>query len=431
MEIDVLIFGGGAAGLWLLDTLFWSGARALLLESDRLGTGQTIAAQGIIHGGLKYTLRGSLTPSAVRIRDMPQHWRECLAGQRHPDLSGTRMRAPHCHLWRTDSLSSRLGMMGARIGLNVTPQLLPDEERPPVLQMCPGPVARLSEPVIAPDSLLNVLFSRHSCRILKIDHEAVTFELDQRRNVRTVRIQHPTWGRPLALAPRHVVLTAGKGNAELRRRIGLCDTVMQCRPLQMVLARGPLPVLNGHCVDGAATRVTITTDRDRAGRTIWQIGGQIAETGAAQDDLTLIRLAKSEIEAVLPGLNTNGIEWSTYRVDRAEGATESGTRPETFQVIEDQNVLTAWPTKLVLAPLLAEQIAGTVIDPASVPAPLKKMMQRHSTRLTQSSLGNSTAAADWGLLEDWPRPEIAELPWETQRRWLQLPVGHGIARKAA
>ena len=52
MELDVVIFGGGAAGLWLLDVLREAGFGVLLLEADRLGTGQTIASQGIIHGGL-------------------------------------------------------------------------------------------------------------------------------------------------------------------------------------------------------------------------------------------------------------------------------------------------------------------------------------------------------------------------------------------
>ncbi len=63
---------------------------------------------------------------------------------------------------------------------------------------------------------------------------------------------------------------------------------MQTRPLHMVLVRGELPHLNGHCVDGRTTRVTITSDTERsetsaAGRTVWQVGGQIAEIGVALD----------------------------------------------------------------------------------------------------------------------------------------------------
>ena len=45
-RLDVVIFGGGAAGLWLLDELVRAGYEALLLEAGALGAGQTIASQG-------------------------------------------------------------------------------------------------------------------------------------------------------------------------------------------------------------------------------------------------------------------------------------------------------------------------------------------------------------------------------------------------
>jgi glycerol-3-phosphate dehydrogenase len=407
MQLDVLIFGGGAAGLWILDTLYWRGARALLLETDRLGSGQTIAAQGIIHGGLKYTLHGVLTPSAQQIREMPDHWRECHLGRRQPDLRGMRLRASHCHLWRTDSLVSRLAMMGARVGLNVTPQLLDEDDRPAVLAHCPGPVARLDEPVIAPDSLLGTLFSRHRARILKINAADVLWEVDSRQTVRGIRVAHPAWRRPLDLRPRHVVLAAGKGNQTLRRQLGLPEGAMQCRPLHMVLARGRLPQLNGHCVDGAATRLTISSDRASDGRTVWQIGGQIAESGVPVDERTLAHRAKSEVEATIPGIELSGVEWSTYRVDRAEGAMAGGTRPETVQMLSEGNVLTVWPTKLALCPVLAEKAAD------SLPA-------------FESSL-----RVDSDLLEDWPRPEIARPPWETANRWFASDELESRRRKAA
>ena len=82
---DLVIFGGGAAGLWLLDEAVRRGLDALLLEAHELGSGQTVASQGIIHGGLKYTLSGLLTPSAKAIAEMPVIWRRCLAGEQEPD----------------------------------------------------------------------------------------------------------------------------------------------------------------------------------------------------------------------------------------------------------------------------------------------------------------------------------------------------------
>ena len=133
MELDVVIFGGGCAGLWTLDELSRRGYAALLLEAGGLGGGQTVASQGILHGGMKYALAGLLTPSAGGVREMPAVWRACLAGQREPDLSGTRVRAESCYLWQTQSVSSRLGMWGARLGLQVAPQGLAHHERPGVL----------------------------------------------------------------------------------------------------------------------------------------------------------------------------------------------------------------------------------------------------------------------------------------------------------
>ena len=37
VKLDVVIFGGGAAGLWLLDHLLHTGYRTLLLETHTLG----------------------------------------------------------------------------------------------------------------------------------------------------------------------------------------------------------------------------------------------------------------------------------------------------------------------------------------------------------------------------------------------------------
>ena len=138
LPCDVAIFGGGAAGLWTLDVLVARGLSTVLLESDRLGGGQTVCAQGIIHGGMKYTLNGILSGSAAALRGMPDHWRACLAGRREPHLTATRVRADHCYLWRTGSARSRLGMIGARIGLRSKPQPVPAGQRPEPLASCPG-----------------------------------------------------------------------------------------------------------------------------------------------------------------------------------------------------------------------------------------------------------------------------------------------------
>ena len=396
MRVDAVIFGGGVAGLWLLDELVRRGRSAVLLEAHELGRGQTVASQGILHGGLKYTLQGLLTSSAAAIRDMPLVWRDCLAGRREPDLSATRVRSHHCYLWRTDSLSSRMGMLGAKLGLRVAPESLADHDRPAVLARCPGTVARLEEQVIAPDSLIANLAQRHHTRILKIEPTCgLDFELDAPGSVRTIRLAMPVPGcgkQMLVLEPQNVILTAGEGNAALRARLSLGTAVMQKRPLHMVLVRGSLPVLNGHCVDGSTTRVTITSDPGADGRTVWQVGGQIAEDGVGLEPQDLIARAQVELTAAIPGLNLDGTEWATYRVNRAEGAVPGGKRPDTLQIRRDGRTLTAWPTKLVLAPQLATEIADRI----------------ESAHFVGGHLS---------LPDEWPRPAVAAPPWVSATIW--------------
>lgn len=395
--VDLVIFGGGAAGLWLLDEAVRQGFNALLLEAHELGSGQTVASQGIIHGGLKYTLSGLLTPSAKAIAEMPIIWRRCLAGEQEPDLSKVRRRADFCYLWRSESFAGMIGMIGARAGLRTTTVKLDDHERPVLLRDCRGTVARIDEQVIDPASFVQVLADRHRTRLLKIDVEhGLEFEREG-DEVRLIRLINPQTGEPLDLKAQSIVLAAGAGNAALLDMLNISSAATQTRPLHMVMARGDLPAINGHCVDGTSTRVTITTSTDSSGQTVWQIGGQIAEDGVEMSPAELVSFAVNEVEAVLPGVNLQGVEWSTYRADRAEPAF-GGKRPDDVVIRREGNVIAAWPTKLALAPRLADVV-------------LEEMKLKASTK---PSADNSAKGYNQ---TNWPRPSVALPPWETATSW--------------
>jgi len=107
----------------------------------------------------------------------------------------------------------------------------------------------------------------------------------------------------------------------------------------------------------------------------------------------LLRHARQELEACIPGIDLRGVAWSSYRVDRAEPATGEGSRPQDIGLIVEENILTAWPTKLVLAPHLADTIVARLdlSSPCGDPGLIRSM---------------GTAA-----------PQLAELPWEREARW--------------
>ncbi len=393
LQLDAVIFGGGGAGLWLLDELKAAGYSVLLVETAELGKGQTIASQGIIHGGLKYTLSGFLTPSVAAISEMPGRWRASLAGERTPSLSKTRLRSEFCYLWQTSSLMSKLGMVGARAGLKITPKKLQPHERPAILRDCPGIVARLDEQVIDTASFITDLSTQHRSHILKVSQsDGIEFKYSEPGNITLIKLVNSNTQQELDIKPKRVIFTAGSGNEELRKLAGLQSESMQLRPLHMVMLSGDMPQLNGHCVDGAATRVTITTAEDSNNNKIWQIGGQLAESGVALDEQALINHAKEELLSVIPNLDLTNTKWATYKCQRAE-ATTAGKRPEDVCINKEGNVITAWPTKLALAPRLSEQIVSMLEDP----------MELDCEYLSQ--------------VKDWPKPITALPPWETVTRW--------------
>lgn len=389
--VDVLIVGGGGAGLWLLDRFRREGFVTLLVENSALGAGQTIASQGIIHGGLKYTLSGLLNASARAIRDMPELWRRCLAGETSPDLSNAVIRSQRCCLWRSKSIGSRIGMLGAQKGLRSAAEKLADGDRPTILRNCPGEVFSVEEQVLDVASVLEALTDSNNNHI-------VTGEVSLNANTMFVdcTISNQGTDRTIGVEARYVVLTAGAGNAVLREQLGLPATAMQRRPLHMVMVRGDLPELYGHCVDWDKTRATITSAVNRNGQMVWYVGGQVSEDGVKMEANNLIRHARSELADIIPGWRDRNFEWSTLRIDRAELKTTGGIRPSGPEIIRNGSIITAWPTKLALVPELSNMICDVIDSPS----------------------GCDDA---WlNEISDWPRPSVAAYPWEGATQWRRM-----------
>ncbi|MBI4230419.1 MAG: FAD-dependent oxidoreductase [Planctomycetes bacterium] len=388
---DVVVLGGGVAGLWILDALRRSGTRALLVETGALGSGQTITAQGILHGGVKYALSGAPSDAARAVRDMPDRWRRSLTGVEEPDLTSVHLRAPVCHLWGADTLRGMAGLLGARAFLRASPEKVADAERPASLARVPGAVLRVPEPVLCPRSLLEVLAERNAPFLL------AARAVSPRRvegGGSEVLLGDPRGGADLLVRARMLVLSAGAGNESLRAGLGLPPGAMQRRALHVPLLRGEMPTLNGHCVEGASVRLTVTTGRDRSGRVVWHLGGGLSEEGVRLEPPALLRLARAEVERLLPGTDLSGAQGATFRVDRAEGRGEGGSMPGDVTVLRDGDVVTAWPTKLVLAPRLAERV-------------LDLLQLAACSGREEAWRAEATSLA-------WPSSPVAPLPWDRE-----------------
>jgi glycerol-3-phosphate dehydrogenase len=351
IQVDSLVVGGGVAGLFTLHALRETGSSALLVESRALGLGQTTSSQGILHAGVKYALGGVAGEDATEASEAAALWANFLQGRSGPDLRGLRVLATHEYLWRTASLMGAAGMLGARLALRTRPSMVEPSERPAWLAGVRGDVLSLPETVIDPGDLLRRLAAAASGAIALGQVRAIQAEAGSA----TLRIEGE--GRVAQVRARRVFLCAGTGNEGLLTLAGLGSAEpMQRRPLRQAMVRGALPMVFGHCIDGARTRITVTSDSD-AGHTIWHIGGELAEKGPAMQPDAFIRHAREEVAACMPGVSLAGTEWSSYAVDRAEPRTPDARRPSSAFVHANGAVVVTWPVKLVLAPRAAQAAA--------------------------------------------------------------------------
>jgi glycerol-3-phosphate dehydrogenase len=397
VQIDVAIFGGGVAGLWLLARLRKLGYQAVLFESQSLGAGQTRYSQGIVHGGTKYALTGKLTGSSESIAEMPAVWRAALDGKGEPDLRNTKLLSSHQFMWSTGKLTSRMtGFFASKLMESRTASVEGDA-RPQVLRNhhLKGQVYRLDEPVIEVASLIRSLGEPHREAIYKLPEEG-RYRIEQCEAEWHVTLNAA--GQPLDFRARRLVFTAGSGNSSLLRMIGRDAPAMQVRPLQMVMVRGskesPLPgELYAHGLGTSANpRITITSHHDRDGNIVWYMGGEIAEKGVLRSADAQIAAARSELGELFPWLDLSAAQWGVLPIDRAEPRMAGGGRPDNFFFADDNGVITAWPTKLALAPRLADSIIAAI-------------------------QGDGVSPGTQTLLPRAPHPGYALLPWLEGDRW--------------
>lgn len=375
-RLDAVVIGGGVCGLWTLARLSRAGLAVALVERTALGHGQTIESQGIIHGGVKYALGGAASAASRSIAEMPGIWRACLAGKGELDLSAAEVLSESCTLWTARGIGSRVMGLAASKAIRVKPRSLTPTEAPEAFRSAPRGIDlyELPEPVLEPRSMLEALAAASDAPILLGEP---TIEGDR------VTVSHA--GRSLAIEANRIVLCAGGGNEALLG--GDPEIRMQRRPLHMVMARGRLPMLFGHCVGLSSKPLATITSQKMAGETVWWIGGQIAEDGVTQRPADLIERTRQELARLVPWVDLAGAALATSRIDRAEGLTADGSRPDAPVIREAGPLIACWPTKLAFAPAVAERVHQIVGTPSASPARLPA---------------------------DWPRPPVAMLPWERE-----------------
>ena len=395
-HFDIAIIGGGVAGLWLANRLANTGYSLALFESKALGSDQTVASQGMIHGGMKYTLSGTLTGASEAIAEMPRHWRACLCGEGDVDLRNTRILSDHFFMWSSETMTSRLTTFLASKLTRGRVEPVADDKRPPLLRNnhFSGSLYRLEDLVLDVPSLVTNLANNLPSRVFQVEENSTRLTAAANGEVSLITEQD---GRSIEVTAQRIVLTAGKGNAALLQQLGLQQPAMQVRPLQQVMVKHHYPHrFYGHCLGAETTpRLTISSHTTSYGAPVWYLGGSLAERGVHQDAAELIENAKQELADLMPWLDFSEAEWATLPVERAEPLQRHFARPDNAfatQVVGVNNLILGWPTKLTLAPNLANEILALLNKDA----------------ITPGSATNEAAELGRHLM----RAPIAKTPWD-------------------
>lgn len=395
---DIVVFGGGVAGLWLLNRLRNEGYGVILLESNTLGCGQTVASQGIIHGGLKYAMTGSLTGASNVIADMPARWRNSLLGSIEEnfdiDLSNVRVTSDHYYMWSDAGMRSKLKAFLGSKSLIGRVRAVPESNYPSFLADAPaeGTLYRLPDFVIDSSSLIEILADHQPKGIYQTNPSTIEFLRDDSGSVTGTLIK--TKNKTVRIATQRIIFCAGEGNQALIEKAALKTPHSQVRPLNMVYVKRPkLPMVFMHCIGSnfsLTPSLTITSHQDKMGITTWYLGGELAESGVAKGPTEQIHAAKKLIFSLFPWIEFDTATWGCFLINRAEANINNNYRPDDACLIEEKNVLVAWPTKLTLTPVLADKTIE-MLHATSV----KATDREHCAEL--DSLFN--------------RPSIANAPW--------------------
>lgn len=356
MEERLIIIGGGIAGLWLFRKLRDQGIRVLLVDKGPVGGIQTLASQGMIHGGQRYHLQGKKTEQGEGIAAMPAIWERCFEGTGEINLSKVQILAKNQHLWSPGGLAAGVSAFLASKAMNSRVRNLSPSELPALFAQAKsfkGRVYAMDEWVVDIKSLIIELVGPYAQDIVRGEFVQVR-ESKGGGSVVTVVIA----GTPVEIRAEAVFFGGGLGNeiAVKDLKLDRDKPRTQRRPLKQIMVRTVEYPFYAHCITAdPRPRMTITAHPHGEGY-VWYLGGIVAEYGLGKSDDQAIAFARKELETLFPWIDWRDKEWACYQVDRAEPYFDGNFLKAGPEYIFSGSIALGWPTKLTFAPALASQI---------------------------------------------------------------------------
>jgi glycine/D-amino acid oxidase-like deaminating enzyme len=362
-EVDVLIAGGGVAGMLVATKLCEQGFRCVLIEPSALAAEQSGHSHGYIHRGYIY-LRAE--DYLVRqLRSAREQWEEYISKP---------TQVVPC------SKDSLIGFMNGEVAKYATQTWraaeLPlneinESEWPSALKQTPlTAVYRTDEQSFDfTRVMLNLLARMKTCKLV---HGSVVRLSIRKMECCSVEIQ--VQGNSHRVKARYVVLAAGRGTAEiLSNTLGKFRSVPNVRTSYMLVLKGEaLEPISAILPEHQFYGLFMVSRQDTQGA-VWLVSNYLSYGGLCGDrDVaarTWTRATLKTLDKIFPMLKDANISCGIYVAPKAEFRRDPERLPEgkIAEKIGLQNVLAIWPTKLTLSPLIAIEVVEQIIKNLQVP----------------------------------------------------------------
>ena len=359
-NFDIVVIGGGIAGVWTHSLLKKAGYSCCLLEKKTIGGEQSLVSQGIIHKGMKYLLGKFIPDIAGNLLPIAKLWDAALSGKGELDLSDTEIYTEQQLIWQSQSLLSSffisplLDSAAKKIFQSQVQKLKPLEY--PFWLEKNKAAFWVKEKVINSHSLFKNFYNQQKENYYQASE--IT-EIKSSGDFISLKVGD------VVLRTQKIILAAGMGNIALAKKFQIKQRI-QLRPLKMLAVKffpAPKELENtesqgsakiyGHCV-GAAIKplFSISTHKRKDNGLVYYLGGKIAEDGVNKEDNGLIAEAKKLLKKNT-GLKLKGAEWQSIKIDRAEPEQKRGRLPDESFVKNFDKTILCFPVKLALAPQMA------------------------------------------------------------------------------
>ncbi|HTA15836.1 MAG TPA: FAD-dependent oxidoreductase [Solirubrobacteraceae bacterium] len=373
VDVDVLIIGGGAQGLWVLNDLTKRHYRTVLLERGELGGGQTCHSHGLIHRGHYY----DDVDMMIVLNAAAQFWEAFVDERGISRLNPSRALAGfgpgttvsrHTYFWKT-----------AGLHFDPCPAL------PPVLE---GSRVRhlfeTEEFSLDPSEIIAGFAADldHATYKLQSSDDALEFVTNGNS---IERVQAKLEGQQVEFAPKYLVMCAGVGNYGLLAKLGRDVNPGGSIPVQaqrknhmMVLRGDNLPMMTAvFPIRGGLQGVFLCPREDPStGQPVWLASDHnslpfpMTPQGHSQVDSLpsgdWVRRMLISLRGTAPALfadgDVDGLEMAVYTGPTSE--RNFGVGQHMTDLFIDpfgfENALTIWPTKLTMTPFASNVVTRFV-----------------------------------------------------------------------